>query len=358
MMNTLFILPFMPAPNAAQAGHRLSFATLQELSKEGPVTLVLALRAHEPVTPEIFNFVEKESVHVVVVGRGASLKSWLARGAGMYPRFTTRYSNTAEMYIENLCKQKNFDFARLEFSQTFAFAAAVRRGCAATVIEMSVHDLQFQVVLRRPNVESWFCRWTYASERRLLKTADRIRTLSEKDKVFVNSLLDVAVPVAVSLPPTSPFVTKARELRMSSHPEPNALIFWGAMNRKENEDAVIDFHRNVFTQLIANGMLYKLYIVGSSPSERVRQLASHHVEVTGFIEDPSEIFSRMAIGVVPLAMGAGVKLKTMELVEAGIPVLATPVGAEGLSYPDSLLMIRDIADFGKALEALYNRSQG
>lgn len=352
-MNTLFILPFMPAPNAAQAGHRLSFATLQELASQGPVTLVLVLRAQEPVTPEIYAFCPKERLHVVIVNRKASLTSWMARGARMYPRFTTRYSGEAEKYVEKVCKQNSYEFARLEFSQTFVFAAAIRRASASTLIEMSVHDLQFQVVLRRPNVESWFCRWSYASERELLKTANRIRTLSDKDKVFVHSLLDVAVPVLVSMPPTSPFVTTAKELRLNSRVEPNSLIFWGAMNRKENEDAVIDFHRNVFLQLIADGKRFKLYIVGSSPGERVRQLASEHVVVTGFIEDPSELFARMAIGVVPLTMGAGVKLKTMELVEAGIPVITTPVGAEGLSYPDSVLMIRDISDFGTTLTALY-----
>jgi glycosyltransferase involved in cell wall biosynthesis len=162
--------------------------------------------------------------------------------------------------------------------------------------------------------------------------------------------------VTVSLPPLSAFVKHAKELRMLHSPEPNSLIFWGAMNRKENEEAVLEFHRNVFAGLLARGKKYRLYIAGSNPTDRIKQLASDHVVVTGFIEDPSELFSRMAIGIVPLTMGAGVKLKTMELVEAGIPVVSTPVGAEGLSYADSLLMIRDISNFGKTLDELYRDS--
>ena len=53
--------------------------------------------------------------------------------------------------------------------------------------------------------------------------------------------------------------------------------------------------------------------------------------MTGFIDEPAATLQSATIAVLPLRMGGGVKVKVLELLGAGVPVVTTPVGAEGIS---------------------------
>ena len=75
----------------------------------------------------------------------------------------------------------------------------------------------------------------------------------------------------------------------------------------------------------------KFYIVGSKPSEKIKSLASEDIIVTGFVEDPKDYFNIMDISVIPLRYGAGIKIKVLESLASGIPVITTDVGAEGIN---------------------------
>ena len=81
------------------------------------------------------------------------------------------------------------------------------------------------------------------------------------------------------------------------------------MNRKENEDAVLYFINNIWNNI--NKENVKFYIVGSKPSEKIKNLENENIVVTGFVENPKEYFSIMDISVVPLRLGAGIKDKSI-----------------------------------------------
>ena len=56
--------------------------------------------------------------------------------------------------------------------------------------------------------------------------------------------------------------------------------------------------------------------------------------VTGFVDDPSDLFATLDIAVAPLRLGSGVKIKVFETIDAGIPTVVTQVGGEGIpSHP-------------------------
>lgn len=110
------------------------------------------------------------------------------------------------------------------------------------------------------------------------------------------------------------------------------IIFYGAMNRLENIESVIWFIENVFNKL---GEEYKFWIVGNRPSEKILRYKSERIIVTGFVEDVSEIFKQAFCLVAPLVLGAGIKIKVLEAMSAGIPVLTNDIGIEGIgAAPD------------------------
>ena len=62
----------------------------------------------------------------------------------------------------------------------------------------------------------------------------------------------------------------------------------------------------------------------------MRELQGPHVEVVGFVPDPAERLSAARVHVHPLRYGAGIKLKLIDTMAAGLPFVTTPIGAEGL----------------------------
>jgi len=80
--------------------------------------------------------------------------------------------------------------------------------------------------------------------------------------------------------------------------------------------------------------------------------------VTGFLEDPSDVFNAATIAVVPLRMGAGIKVKTMECLMMGLPTVATSVGAEGIDLGEAEgLRVRD-SETGLAEAIVYLLESG
>ncbi|MBB3345225.1 glycosyltransferase [Luteimonas sp. RC10] len=94
----------------------------------------------------------------------------------------------------------------------------------------------------------------------------------------------------------------------------------------------------------------KLSLVGSNPTAEVLALAGSDVEVTGFVTD-EELTKRYAsarVAVVPLRFGAGVKGKVVEAMQQGVPIVTTPVGAQGL---DGLERVASVFDEPEAIAA-------
>ncbi len=353
-MSVLFVLPFIPSKNAPQAGHRLAFDFIANEAAKTRVDVFLILRKRVEVPNDLKELLGGR-ISIYEISPRSILTNILCFRFFIYPRFLTRYSKFIFNELKNLCKINQYDKIIFEFSQTFLYGFLLSKfKNPSSKLIFSIHDLQTQVVLRGRDFESPLLYWTIRSEAKLLGAADSLRVLSEKDKIFVENLLDLSLPIEIKKPSLAPFVYSVKHQRVNSPSESNTLIYWGAMSRRENEVAVIYFHDKVLTRLHKNGFKYKLFIVGSNPSEKVKSLSSDLIMVTGFLEDPSEFFLRASIGVIPLEKGAGVKLKTLELLESGISrVIATPVGAEGISDATGRLFVKNLNDFYANLVSWY-----
>lgn len=106
------------------------------------------------------------------------------------------------------------------------------------------------------------------------------------------------------------------------------IIFFGDMSREENYNSAIWFIKNVLPLVKEKGICFT--IIGNKPNDALFKYAGPQVKITGYMEDVSPLFSSCLCMAAPLVGGAGIKIKILEAMSAGIPVLTNEIGIEGI----------------------------
>jgi polysaccharide biosynthesis protein PslH len=110
------------------------------------------------------------------------------------------------------------------------------------------------------------------------------------------------------------------------------VLFVGSMDYHPNIDAVRYFADEIWSVLQRQLPSAVFTIVGRNPPEKVRALADRTaIEVTGAVPEVRPYYREAFVAVVPLRMGGGTRLKILEAMAAGVPVVSTAFGAEGLA---------------------------
>ncbi len=140
-------------------------------------------------------------------------------------------------------------------------------------------------------------------------------------------------------------------------PQPNTLVYNGALTYKANYDAVDYFLREIFPLIREKLPNVKLYITGSTKNVPLEDLPLQAgVEFTGYLLDVRPRVAETWLNVVPLRIGGGTRLKILESMGLGTPVISTSKGAEGLKvHPNEDIIIADTPEeFATATLRLLN----
>ncbi len=127
-----------------------------------------------------------------------------------------------------------------------------------------------------------------------------------------------------------------------------------------NEDAVLYVVDEIMPRLWKHDPTLKLHVVGADPTPAVRSLDNELVDVVGHVADPRAWLDRTLVHVAPMRFGSGLKLRFVETIAAGQPLVTSSVGAEGLALGQlSGALVADDADAQASLvlELITNRSR-
>jgi GT2 family glycosyltransferase/SAM-dependent methyltransferase len=134
--------------------------------------------------------------------------------------------------------------------------------------------------------------------------------------------------------------------------ERGGVLFVGGFEHTPNRDAAIRLVRDVMPLVWREDRDVPVTIVGSNAPADVQALASERVEVAGWVPDLEPLLGSARVMVAPLTYGAGLKGKITQSLAAGLPVVTTSIGAEGLEAAHGEQVLISDQDGGLASQTL------
>ena len=140
-------------------------------------------------------------------------------------------------------------------------------------------------------------------------------------------------------------------------PEPSSeelIFFVGDLSWPPNAEGVGWFCSQVWPLLALLRPLARVEILGRDAPGALKRRAGAGVSFLGEEDDTRPYWARAAVAVVPLLAGGGTRLKILEAAACGVPVVSTPVGAEGLDVPggSEILIARGAEELAGAVAGL------
>jgi len=257
---------------------------------------------------------------------------------------------------------QNIDVVQLEYTALAQYNADFRR-LACVLFE---HDVYFQSISRglagtRGIIKKAKAEYEYLRALRfelsILPRFDRVQVCSPENG---NYLLSFLPELRGKLDDNRAGIATSSYRFEADGREPETMLFLGSFRHTPNQEALVWFTRNVLPVVLEKCPTARLVIVGSDPPARYSlPNFGDSIELRGFVEDVREPLSRYAVFVCPILSGSGMRVKLLEAFSAGIPVVSTRVGAEGLTAKDGEIcaLADDPGDFADRIVALFADSE-
>ena len=187
--------------------------------------------------------------------------------------------------------------------------------------------------------------------RNILRDVDVVTVTSDAERELFSGLLRDPHQCVVM-----PSVLDMRDYTGHYGPrDHNALLYAGSFGYSANYEAMQWFTREVFGHVTGREKV-KVRVTGNTAGRDLAPLrqACPQIEFTGFVDDIRPYFAESGICIVPILSGGSTRLKIVEAMAWGTPVVSTHIGAEGLevSHGDNILLADTPADFAGAVERL------
>jgi glycosyltransferase involved in cell wall biosynthesis len=404
MMRILFLTPQLPYPPHQGTTIR-NYNLIANLASRHEIHLLSFVRSQDEVDRATPLHQHCRSIEGVLAPRRSPLKRFLSLFLSPLPDMALRLPSAEFRTKLSAClKHERFDVVQIEGIEmaypwmdwklevggwkldhgTGLPTSNVKRQTSNIQYPISIFDdhnaeyvLQqraFETDVRQPR--RWVAalysliQWKKLSryEATICRLADRVVAVSEADKRALQCLVPglevTVVPNGVDIefyndqfPMTKDLGDQGSGIRdqelgapcsLSLVPSPSnthcSLVFTGKMDFRPNVDAVLWFCREVLPLVRREMPDARFYIVGQSPHRRVLRLADDPaVIVTGYVDDVRSYIACACVYVVPLRIGGGTRLKVLEAMAMGKPLVSTSLGCEGFEglMPGRELSIAD-----------------
>ncbi|MFP5081172.1 glycosyltransferase [Pedobacter sp. JCM 36344] len=369
----LIISPLAFHENVGNAGAKTVNFYTTKFIEEGCFDITICyLGDNDSDYSKMISQFSKVKIYSVFATKGLILKSYdYFRFKFLYPflkAFSPKYYITDNFAKERLVRGiNNLKLAGLnpymiivEFPRIIYWIDEIKTVFPESKTVASCHDVTFQSVERyfqQKHSNKYFSKIYIDQYKKMeikhLNSFDHVVILNEKDRLLLINEPTFSVKDTYVI---SPFYDS---YQINPVIEKKDIMYFGALGRVENVQALRWFLENVWEKLdnLFLGAL-KFIVVGGGLNDVTKAEFSkyNNVVLKGFVKDPTTIFSGCFCSVVPLMLGAGIKIKVLDAMKSGIPVITNNVGIEGIPGVDGLhyLHAENAHDFYQQVVKLSN----
>lgn len=357
----LFLTPEAPYPIAG-GGPMRSASILEYLASRYSVD-VIVFREPGAADPAA-SFPPGKVRNIVVVDlpfHSKELPSRVLRNAGRFargaPPLVDRFAGF-EKQITAALHGRHYEVAFLEHFWVAAYGGIVRRHSTQVVLDL--HNVESLLLSRCAQTESWlsskaFKRFAASCrelERKLLPEFSTLLVSSPDDAESI--ALNAPAAQVVVYPNAIPFI-----------PQPNGgksneIVFSGNLEYHPNRSAIDYFHRNIWPSLSSQWPDLVWRLVGRNHERCIKQFAREpRIKVEGPVDDAIRALASSKVAIAPILAGSGTRIKIIEAWAAGLPVVSTSLGAEGLpgERGKHLLIADSPTEFAEGVSSLLGNSE-
>jgi polysaccharide biosynthesis protein PslH len=353
--SVLVLAPEAPYPLVGGGALRTA-SLIQYLARTHPIDLILFRQpgAPDPAAQLPAGLIRRVSViQLPPTGRGQTARAVrnTARMVRRVPPLVDRFAGF-QREVAQAIGDARYEIGLIEHSWCAPYWEQIAPACQRTVLDL--HNIESTLHARCAAFESpatafahrIFCDASLALERTWLPRFSQVLTTSPSDAETARAIAPAAhVAVYPNALPWIPQPERADE---------EVAVFSGNMEYHPNVSAVRFFRTEVWPHLRQRWPALVWRLVGKNPSAVSRFTSGDpRIEVTGEVDDAVRELARARVAVVPLLAGSGTRFKILEAWSAGVPVVSTSIGAEGLPALDGENLL--IADGGSAFAAAVTR---
>jgi glycosyltransferase involved in cell wall biosynthesis len=341
-LRILFVAPYSIYP-PLHGGAVLVLQAIQELAKRHDVFVLLFVDRPEEAASN--QELRQWARHVETVLRRPALKRHFslrsnAEQTFLDPQFAER--------LDKLVFFHDIDLIQFEYTQLAQYRLPLER----TPQCLFEHDVYFRSVRRQllsgdggvGDKAREFVEYLRALRFEVAAAGqfDAVFTCHEEERRLLESLLNGRRPIVVAGLRTA--VDSGSYAFPGGPREADSLLFVGNFQHRPNIEGLAYFSREMFPLIRARRPHATLTVVGAqAPPDLERdavQGGKDGICFRGRVPDIREPLSRYAVFVCPIRNGAGVRVKLLEAFAAGIPVVSTTLGAEGIAATPGLDFLR------------------
>jgi glycosyltransferase involved in cell wall biosynthesis len=279
--------------------------------------------------------------------RGAARDAWyMARSLLTGQPFLMVRDDRVDMrcLVDRLAAEERFDVAHAD--QLNMAQYAIRVSGALKVFD--AHNALWLLYKRLwETMSPGLRKWLLGRDWRLLKEYeghvcrefDAVLAVSEEDRTALSEAAGCPVDAQVI-----PIAVDTDEVALVERPDPTHVLHIGTMYWPPNIGGVLWFIHKVWPLIRERKPGVQFDVIGSRPPQEIVALGGDEtgINVTGYVPDPTPYFQRAALMVVPLRAGGGMRVKILNAMSQGIPIVSTTLGYEGIAVtPEHDILVGD-----------------
>jgi len=342
------LTPYLPYP-LLSGGQIRTYNLLKKLSHKHEITLFALIKnqAEKQYIPELEKYCQK----VRVFKRSSkpfTLKNILFTAVSKFPFLVIR--NYVPEVVTAIQQELDDNKYNLIHAETFYMMPHLPQITIPTIlVEQTIEYLGYESYAKKAHpLLKPFLYYDIAKIKRTeihyWHQADRLITMSEDDKQFINEIIDQPqkTQVVSNGVDSDWFEQMPRKL-----PENPTFLSVGTFKWLPNIEAARFLIKKVWPRIKKQIPQARLWIVGNAPTDEIIKYGEEDVqiEVSGRIEDIRTAFKQSHLLVAPVFSGKGTRYKILEAMASGTPIVATSTAVEGLNVQNNKhVLVADQAD--------------